>query len=92
MFEYDAANRLVTKTDPEGNVFQYEYYADGKLKNETYTVNATPTTTHYDYNALGHLETKTLGYGSGNTRVFNTATTPCEGWKRQSILKATMKK
>ncbi|MCP5003867.1 MAG: hypothetical protein GY941_07935, partial [Planctomycetes bacterium] len=70
MFGYDAANRLVTKTDPEGNVFQYEYYADGKLKNETYTVNATLTTTHYDYNALGHPETKTLGYGSGNTRVF----------------------
>jgi RHS repeat-associated protein len=70
MFAYDAANRLVTKTDPEGNIFQYEYYADGKLKNEIYTVNSTLVTTHYDYNALGHPETRTVGYGSGDTRLF----------------------
>ncbi len=70
MFNYDAANRLVTKTDPEGNVFQYEYYADGKLKNEIYTINFTLVTTHYDYNAFGYPETRTVGYGSGDTRVF----------------------
>jgi len=70
MFAYDAANRVVTKTDPEGNLFQYEYYADGKLKNEIYTVNTTSVTTHYDYNALGYPETRTVGYGSGDTRLF----------------------
>ena len=69
-FAYDAANRLVSKTDPEGNLFQYEYYADGKLKNEIYTVNSTLVTTHYDYNALGYPETRTVGYGSGDTRIF----------------------
>ena len=72
-FVYDQANRLKTKTDPEGNIFQYEYYQNGRLKNEIHTVNTInpiSVTTHFDYNALGHLETKTIGYGTGDTRVF----------------------
>ena len=71
-FVYDAANRLITKRDPEGNDFDYEYYADGKLKNEIYTVNTTKVKTHYDYNALGHPEARTISNddGSGDTREF----------------------
>lgn len=71
---YDEANRKTSITDPEGNIFTYTYYRDGKLETETHTVNKgaslVSVTTYYQYNALGQLETKTIGYGSGDTRVF----------------------
>ena len=70
MFYYDGANRLTTKVDPERNYFGRVYYKDGRLKDERYTVNGIQVKTHYDYNSLGHPETMTVGYGSGDTREF----------------------
>lgn len=72
-FEYDAANRLLKKTDPEGKIIEYEYYRDGKIKNEKYAVNTTSpisVVTHYEYDALGRLETATIGDATNGYEPF----------------------
>lgn len=73
-YEYDKANRLTKKTGPEGNTATYEYYPDGQLRKEIHSINETgksiQVVTHYEYNALNHLISKTVGYGRADSRVY----------------------
>ncbi|MFY0675645.1 MAG: RHS repeat protein, partial [Neptuniibacter sp.] len=59
-FSYDAANRLLSLTDGEGNVVAYSYDAVGNRISMTEAANTAPRTTHYLYDLANRLvETQT---------------------------------
>ncbi len=65
-YAYDAKNRLITYTAPDGLTATYTYYDSDWLKSVVYS-NGTPgnnTTVNFSYNDNGHLTGMTDGAGS----------------------------
>ncbi|MCK9275982.1 MAG: DUF6531 domain-containing protein, partial [Syntrophales bacterium] len=69
-FTYDAANRKTGVTDAEGNTTGYLYDANGNLTDEIKTLSDHTITTHFDYDGMNRLETRTLAYGTADARIY----------------------
>lgn len=86
-FTYNASNRLLSRTDPEGNVETWEYDAAGNL---TVTIDAIGRRISYEYNLNGFVQKKTLADGGVVTFEYDALgnvikTTDPEGRVRELI-------
>ncbi len=65
-FTYDAANRLLTRTNPDSEVLTYGYNAQGEVGSLNGIVS------NVDYNALGKVTTKALANSLTTNYSYNT--------------------
>jgi YD repeat-containing protein len=68
-FNYDDADRLTTRKDPNGNVTRYYYNADGDV---VYTINALGEVKAVSYNSLEQVRTETTYSGRIANSVLAT--------------------
>lgn len=72
-FSYDAANRMLSLTDGEGNVVAYSYDAVGNRVSMTEAANTSPRTTTYQFDLANRLiETHTPEGGISRNRYDET--------------------
>ncbi|GAB4190199.1 MAG: hypothetical protein Tsb002_17950 [Wenzhouxiangellaceae bacterium] len=69
-YEYDAAGRVITVTDPMGNISRTEYNAMGK---QSATIDALLRRTEYEYDARGNLIKTTYPDNSTEHQAYDTA-------------------
>ena len=68
VYTYDGLNRLVSKTNAEGGMFEYRYDSFGNTAGTTmYGGGDEKATTTYTYDAAGNLLTETSPLGSVTT-------------------------
>lgn len=67
-YTYDAAGRVLTEEDANGNITTNSYYLNGLLKEKTYPDDIKES---YDYDFTGKVETVKTDRGGNVTRLYN---------------------
>lgn len=68
-FSYDSADRMVTQTNPDGEVVTYAFNPQGEIDSVTGT---TGIVDNIDYNALGKITKKDFANGKTTNYTYNT--------------------